>query len=244
MSKRKNEKMKVYHLMILDDSGSMSSVRDETISGLNEQLISLRKSKEDFADQEQIVCFLTFGVTVDHETLWDKTIDDFQDFSPENYDPSQGGTALLDGIGVGIVKMRDQIQDELTAKTANVIVTILTDGGENSSREFSNEQISSLINEVKATGQWTVAFMGCGDDVFDVAARMGIDRSHTMHYAAGAAGTQNVHRAMAQSRYERTRAYSQAGETSEVNKGVDFFANPEPDMDDTLGKVDDKSEKS
>jgi len=234
--KKKQQKQKVYHLMILDDSASMRTVRGVTISGLNEQLISLRKSKEDFPDQEQIICLLKFGTSIDHETLWNKTINNFNDFNDDTYDPDQGGTALLDGIGAGIIKLRDQIQDELSKRQANAIITIFTDGGENSSKQFTNEQISSLINEIKASGQWTVAFMGCSNDVFEVAASMGIDRGNTMHYAQGAVGTQAAFRSLSQSRYDRTARYDAAlnsdKNTDEINKNLDFFGVPNLDMEE------------
>jgi uncharacterized protein YegL len=101
-----SEKQKTYHLMILDKSGSMNSVRDVTIDGLNEQLSSIRQAETDFDDQEQVVCFVTFNGQVDTEQLWDAKIEDIPNFSRNNYSPG-GGTALFDAIGMGVSKLRD-----------------------------------------------------------------------------------------------------------------------------------------
>ena len=71
-----SEKLKTYHLMILDKSGSMQSVKEVTISGLNEQLQSIKTSQEEHDDQEQIACFVTFNGNVECETLWSSQIND------------------------------------------------------------------------------------------------------------------------------------------------------------------------
>ncbi len=223
------EKHKTYHLMVLDRSGSMQNVRDVTISGLNEQLQSIRKDEKNHQEQEQVICFVTFSNDVEHEDLWNKKITDIDDFNRDTYVPD-AGTALFDGVGISINKLRDQIKDELLDRKANVIVTIFTDGGENSSQYFKEvSQIKSLIEEVKETGLWTVAFLGCGNNVFDVAESMGIDRGSTLAYAAGEDGTQSAFASMSVARSVRTASYSKAisanVDTSEVNQAGKFFDN-------------------
>jgi uncharacterized protein YegL len=223
-----SKKQKTYHLMILDKSGSMGSVRDVTISGLNEQLGSIKKAEEDFLDQEQIVCFVTFNNNVDTDQIWNSKITDIEDFNQTSYAPG-GMTALYDAVGMGIDKLKDQIKDELASRSANVVVTIFTDGSENVSREYSGSQVKELIEEIQEAGQWTVAFVGCGDDVFNVAEAMGISRGNTMAYDAGVEGTTRAFTSMSQARYGRAQSYSQANtkgiSTANVNNEVDFFEN-------------------
>lgn len=223
-----SNKQKTYHLMILDSSSSMGIVRDATISGLNEQLHSVRQATEDFQDQEQILCFVTFGSTVNKEQLWNQKVNDIEDFNRESYTPA-GGTALWDAIGMGITKLRNEIEEELSKRQANVVVTIFTDGQENASKEYQGTQVKSLIEEVKNSGQWTVAFVGCGDNVFNTAAMLGISRGDTLSYNGSEDGMTSAFKSMSNARYERTQLYSQSVSdkttTRKINTQVDFFKN-------------------
>lgn len=228
--------------MILDRSSSMNSVRDATISGLNEQLASIRKASEDFDDQEQIVCFVTFSDEVDTTQIWDEEIGNLEDFTNQTYQPD-GMTALYDAIGMGVNKLRTQIAGDLADRKANVVVTIFTDGYENRSREFTKaSEIKTLTEEIQDTGQWTVAFIGCGDDVFDVAQSMGVSRGNTMSYSAGIEGTTLAMTSMSNARYMRAQNYSESIakgslDMSEVNQGADFFA-LNIDLDDDPPEVE------
>jgi Mg-chelatase subunit ChlD len=237
-----SEKQKTYHLMILDKSSSMNYVRAATISGLNEQLASIRKASEDFDDQEQVVCFVTFSEEVDTTQLWNEKISDVEDFTTETYRPD-GWTALYDAIGMGVNKLRNQIADDLAERKANVVVTIFTDGHENKSKEFQTAaEVRTLTEEIQETGQWTVAFIGCGDDVFDVAQSMGVQRGNTMSYSAGIEGTTRAMTSMSQALYSRAEKYSDSiskGISCEaVNLEADFFAF-NPDLDDNPPAVED-----
>lgn len=219
-------KIKTYNLIILDKSGSMQNVAKETIEGLNEQFKSMKKTEEDYKDQEQIVCLVNFSYQVEVTNFWNKRVSNIPKFSNENYQPD-GGTALYDAIGTGISKLREEIKDELSARTANVIVTIFTDGEENASKAFSGAQVKKLIEDVKDTGQWTIAFLGCGDNVFEVANSIGISSGNTMSYSSGAAGTTQAFTKMSHARMSRAVAYSNCAEmglcSDNLNKDMDFF---------------------
>lgn len=246
--------VKIYNLIVLDKSSSMSCVRGVTIDGLNEQLQSIRKSQEDFPEQEQIICFATFSNNVDCDLRWNKPISEVDDFTTEDYSPS-GMTALHDAVGIGITKLREEIKDQLANRTATVMVSIFTDGQENCSREFNGEQAKTLVEEIKQGGMWTVSFIGCGDDVFNVASSYGIDRGDTLSYAAGAVGTQQAFATMARSRSVRNADYAKTFskgldadalnlEISCLNNSGDFFDNLDintenaPVPDDTDEKIE------
>jgi uncharacterized protein YegL len=244
MSSVESTKIKTYNLMILDKSGSMGSVRKETISGLNEQLDSMKKAEKDYKEQEQKICLVTFSSEVEITEFWNKTVSDIPVFSNENYDPD-GMTALYDAIAMGINKLKAEIKDELAERTANVIVTIFTDGAENVSKKYNGTQVKKLIEEVKETGQWTIAFVGCGDNVFEVAASIGISKGNTMSYMAGSAGTANAFTQMSAARSMRSATYSSciaSGiDTKDLNQNADFFAiDIGTDSDILNNKVDDK----
>ena len=200
-------KVKTYNLIVLDRSSSMNSVRQVTINGLNEQLDSIRKTQEEHPEQEQIVCFATFSDTVDVDQRWNKPILEVSNFTEEDYNP-QGMTALHDAIGISINKMKNEIANDLKNRSANVMVMIFTDGQENCSSEFNRNTSKNLVKEVKDSGMWTVSFIGCGDDVFEVAQGYGIDRGDTLSYSAGSDGTRSAFAKMSHSRSARSVAYS------------------------------------
>jgi uncharacterized protein YegL len=245
MSERENksESQNIYHLIILDSSSSMGSVRNETISGLNEQLQSIKKASIDFKAQIQKVCFVTFDSEVKIGQIWNKSVEEIPDFNKETYCPD-GCTALLDGIGMGVTKLKNEISKELLERKATVVVTIFTDGEENSSREFNREQVKTLLQEVQDSGQWTVAFLGCGSDVLNVAESLNISRANTMEYSVGSAGTNQAFTIMANARYARSCAYNSCDSLesmTQVNKTVGFFDNLDLDFDDdtqNIGEVE------
>jgi len=237
-----SDKQKTYHLMLLDKSSSMNGVRDATISGLNEQLASIRKAAEDFDDQEQVVCFVTFSSDVELEQIWDEAIENIEDFTRETYEPD-GMTALYDAIGMGINKLRNQIASDLAERKANVVVTIFTDGFENRSQEFTTAaEVRTLTEEIQETGQWTVAFIGAGgEDVFRVAQSMGVARGNTMSYDIGNEGTRGAMTSMSNARYMRAESYSKSldmgiTDMTIVNQGADFFENI--DLEDNPPEVE------
>ncbi|MCD6435560.1 MAG: VWA domain-containing protein [Clostridiales bacterium] len=222
-------KHKTYHLFIIDKSSSMSGVRDVTISGMNEQLDSIRKSQEDFDNQEQIGCLVLFSNSVDLTDIWNKPIKEIENFNEDTYVPN-GMTALHEAIGRGISKLKNEITQELSDRTANVIVNIFTDGQENaSSHEWKGTPAREIVEEVKETGLWTVAFIGCGENVFNVAQSLGISQGDTMSYQPGSVGTQTAFTKMATSRGLRSQCYSEAIadglDTKQVNLGCNFFEN-------------------
>lgn len=240
MSENTNEKLKTYHLMIIDRSGSMGSVIPQTISGINEQLVSIKKAEEDFKDQEQIACIVIFNHQVDTTTFWKKKISEIEAYDSSNYQPD-GNTALYDAIGSGINKLKGEIKEELSQRKANVIVTIFTDGDENASIEFRSTSASNLVKEVQDSGQWTVTFIGCGNNVFEVAQSLNIRAGNTLSYSDSPEGNTEAFRSMAQGRYAVSAMYSQSLEkgldTCNVNQTHDFFANL--DLDDDIVKRDD-----
>lgn len=213
--------------MVLDKSGSMQSVVKETISGLNEQLQSMVKAEKDYTEQEQRVCLVTFSSCVEITEFWNKKVADVPELTDKNYSPD-GMTALFDAIGMSIKKLKEEIKDELASRTANVILTIFTDGQENASNTYDGIEIKKLIEEIKETGQWTVAFIGCGENVFDVAKSIGISAGNTMSYMTGAVGTKNAFATMSSARYTRAAQYSSnlasGKNTEDINNEVDFFA--------------------
>ena len=144
---------KVHNLIILDQSGSMEIIRKQALSGLNETLQTIVNAQKKHEELEQRVTVLFFsGADVKYVYLNEKSGGispiSFQDYCPH------GGTPLYDAIGKGISDIRSTFRKGETA-----IVTIITDGEENMSREFSLKQITSLIDSLKGKG-WIFSFIG------------------------------------------------------------------------------------
>ena len=116
---------RIHNLIIVDESGSMSVIRKQAFTGMNETLQTVRQMQKKYPDQVQLVTLLTFdsGHTTWHydNTSALKT----KDLSWKAYNPG-GGTPLYDAIGKGISKVNAQIEDG-----DHVLVTIITDGEEN-----------------------------------------------------------------------------------------------------------------
>ena len=145
MSKQqnKNDVKRVHNLIIVDESGSMYVIRKQAFVGMNEALQTVRQMQKKYPDQEQRITLLTFD---SGHTTWH--YDNAPASSTKNldwkaYNPG-GGTPLYDAIGKGIAKVNAQVEDG-----DHVLVTIITDGEENSSEEWTLKMVRTMIEKLK-----------------------------------------------------------------------------------------------
>ena len=144
---------RVFNLIIVDESGSMEIIRKQAFSGMNETLQTIRKMEEKFDDTAQIVTLVTFE-TGNFTTHYDNTYAYFtKDLKWNAYNPG-GGTPLYDAMGKAISMVNAQAKEG-----DNVVVTVITDGEENSSREWTLPMIKSLIEKLKKQN-WTFNLIG------------------------------------------------------------------------------------
>lgn len=163
----KTEK-RVINLIIADESGSMSVIRDTTLAGLNETITTCQKMQEKFPTMEQRITLITFDSNHTKVIFDNIPALEAKPLSQKDYVPG-AATPLYDAVGQAITKTYAQ-----TEKTDNVLVTILTDGEENSSTEFDLKMVKRLIDKQKEQG-WTFTFIGTDDlDVEGMAHEMGI----------------------------------------------------------------------
>lgn len=158
---------------ILDKSGSMDSVLDATISGFNEYLATLKKDKK----VEYEFSFTLFDTIVEQRNVESK-LKLIKKLDRESFVPS-GMTALYDAVCKTI---KDVDYD------GKVITVILTDGGENSSREYNMETMRSLIKEKEKTGKWTFVYMGANQDSYAVAQNYGFATGNITNFKATTRG--------------------------------------------------------
>lgn len=169
---KKNSKQ-VHNLIIVDESGSMSIIHKQAFTGMNETLQTIRQMQEKYPDQKQYVTLLTFdtGHTKWHydNTPAEKT----QDLGWKDYNPG-GGTPLYDAIGKGISKVNANVTEG-----DHVLVTIITDGEENSSEEWTLKMVRNMIEKLKSQN-WTFTLIGTDNlDVETMAHSFAIDEHLT-----------------------------------------------------------------
>lgn len=176
-------KSKVFNLIILDESGSMSCIERQALTGLNETLQTIRKAQEKYPEQEQLVSIVPFE-TGNIRLLRDKvSISEVKDLRPEEYIPG-ACTPLYDAIGFGIESIRKHVGDD-----DSVLVTIITDGYENDSREYSGKAIGMIIDELKQKG-WMFTYIGANQDAVQVALTINI--TNAMNFEQDDEGTKQM----------------------------------------------------
>ena len=155
---------------ILDETGSMGTVLDKTISGFNEYIDSLKK-------QENVLFTLTQFNSDKVEVVYDSVeVANVAHRNKENYIPREL-TPLYDAIGQTI----SSLEKKAIGKTQPVLVVIQTDGQENFSKEYNSKSIFKKIDEKKKKG-WTFVFLGADQDAWLTSQELGISRGNTMSY--------------------------------------------------------------
>lgn len=170
-----------FNLVIIDESGSMTSIYKQALDGLNETLNTIRTSQKEDETQQHFVTLLAFDSNhlryIYNGTPAEKT----GVITEEQYRPG-GCTPLYDAMGVTINDMRTRVSDDDFA-----VVTIITDGEENSSVEYTGEMVKTLVDELRQKG-WTFSYLGANQDVERVAEDLCID--NYMPFSADEEGMQ------------------------------------------------------
>ncbi len=173
-------KQRVFNLIILDESGSMSSIEKQAIDGVNETVQTIRSAQKKYEDQEHYVTFVSFNSDA-VKTIYDKMeVSKVKEITDKDYCP-ECCTPLYDAMGNSLNALRKSVAEDDV-----VLVTIITDGYENSSREYSGQAIKSLVESLKAKG-WIFTYIGANQDVEKVASTISI--TNTLCFAANGPGT-------------------------------------------------------
>lgn len=155
---------------ILDRSGSMGRIADETIGGFN-AFVESQKNLPGKATLSLVQFDHEYSVVHNNQPIESIPALDKSTFQP------RGMTALYDAVGMTISKFKDD-----NPKDTKTIVAILTDGQENSSKEYSYGRIQELIKEVEGEHNWDVLFIGANMNAQAVAAQMGISAAKSVTY--------------------------------------------------------------
>lgn len=164
-------KKRIFNLIILDESGSMQSIKKEAVDSVNETVQTIRAAERKNADQEHFVSLVTFNDNV--KTVYDCVpAVEVKELISEDYCPDCC-TALYDAMGLSLNVLRPKVTEN-----DRILVTVVTDGYENASKEYDGKAIKALIDELKGKG-WVFAYIGANQDVEQVAATISITNTMT-----------------------------------------------------------------
>ena len=174
-------------VFILDMSGSMAHLTDDTVGGFNSVL-------KEHNDGKGEVLVTTYLFNNESKMIHDRLpIAEVPPMTGKDYS-ARGCTALLDALGQAIehiVGIHRYARDEDIPE--HTISVITTDGMENASHKFSAEHIKAKIKHEQEKYGWEFIFLAANIDAVETAEAYGIDRSRAVNYLADGEGTQEVY---------------------------------------------------
>jgi len=150
--------------LVVDRSGSMAARQSDAQGGINTFIKDQKK-----ADGEAALTLVQFDT--DYEVVMDGV--PIEEVGKYQLMP-RGATALLDAVGKAITVTQERIRAMAkTDRPGLVVFVIVTDGEENSSREWDRPRVKALIEKRTAKG-WQFVFLGASPEAFAEAGRMGV----------------------------------------------------------------------
>lgn len=179
-------------VFILDKSGSMGGLETDTIGGYNAML-----AKQQAVEGECLITTALFDNN--YELLHDRIDIKAVSLITEKEYQVGGSTALLDAIGGTIHKIGNaQKNTAEDYRAEKVMFVIITDGEENSSHEYSAEQIKQMIERQKTRYGWEFIFLGANIDAVETAGRFGISADRAQNYHSDSEGVELNFRVMSE----------------------------------------------
>lgn len=201
--------MKFDITVVLDRSGSMESGKADHIGGLRSFIQeNQNKGETDFT-------LVQFDSNDPFELVYNKVDINTIDVSNINLMP-RGGTPLWDAVGRTV----SHIESTKKAEETQTVLLVVTDGGENSSREWDRVKLKTLMDEKSKS--WKVLYLGANQDAFAEASSMGVAQAATINYAATTGGIQNTYSAMSRSVNSMRTSYLKGGTVTDALDAADF----------------------
>ena len=173
-------------ICILDKSGSMGSLQQETITGLN-QFLNDQK-------QEEGLCHFTL-VQFNQEvttSIKRQPIRNVPYLTAESYQPG-GYTALYDAVGITLnTAIETQFYLPQGQSPERVLVFIITDGMENASKKYTKPQIQKLVENLSTSKGWEFEFFGANIDAFGEAQNIGVSKDKAYQWAYSKEGVSEM----------------------------------------------------
>ncbi|GAB6285809.1 MAG: VWA domain-containing protein [Methanoregula sp.] len=216
----------------LDVSGSMQEIRAETIEAFN---AFVKRHNEDDTEHNQSITVDLFNTST--TTLYNGTpVSQFEGLSTRNYCPD-GQTAMLDSMGKIISdadKKSAQFQDDfpnVNDGKLNILVTILSDGRENASREYSFDQIKKMIQAHLTDLKWDIAFLTSDTHAKQMAIhQLGIPESKIEIFECNARGIQESFEKISRAASEKKRGQKISNGWKETRDETPGLCQPEKNI--------------
>jgi hypothetical protein len=207
----KPEEQRLLVSFILDETGSMLSCKEATISGFNEYIETLKQRRGTLR-----MTLTKFNSSRIEKTYEDKPIGEVEPLNADTYQPDDT-TPLYDAIGQTIRGINNR---------SNVLCIIMTDGLENASREYKREDIFKMIKEKEDEG-WSFVFLGANQDSWATGQALGFAAGNVADYCESGFGMSNTFNVLA----NNTMCYS--AQTKNYFSGDDrkLMTKEDPDED-------------
>ena len=193
--------------IVLDRSGSMETIRDDTVGGFNS-----------FLEEQKKVPGKCFFTLVQFDTVYELIshnipLEDAQSLTRETFVP-RGGTALLDAMGRTLNTLeQDLVELEVAGhKPQKIYFVVITDGQENQSQEFTKDQVFKMIEDRRQNSAWEFIFLAANQDAITTGTGYGFSACSSMSY--NDSGTRGSHAAVS----------SNIASSRATGKGISFSA--------------------
>jgi hypothetical protein len=194
--------------ILLDRSGSMASIKADTIGGFNNFL----RGQQAVAGECRLSLtqFDTGGIDIVHENA---RLEDVPELTDESYVP-RGGTPLLDALAKTINSTGRALKAiPESDRPDKVVFVVITDGEENASHEYRKSHIRDMIEHQESVYRWNFVFLGANQDAFAEAGAVGIGTMKAAAFAATPQGTQAVYSAL----HSNVASYRGSGQSASLD---------------------------
>lgn len=206
--KRKSEKkMQIHNLIILDESGSMEVIKQATIDGFQNLKNNILSSELEFKKQEHLVSVVTFNGRDVKFRLFAQPASELVSFNSKNYHPDNT-TPLYDAICKSVFKLKHELH---SVKNYRVLITVITDGCENSSKEFTRKETKFLIESMAEDSRWGFGLIGANIDIGAVARSLAIPLERTIEFESNDESVLNLFRRYGAAQKNMSRVFAYAG---------------------------------
>ncbi len=186
-------------VILLDRSGSMQSIREATVKGINDFIKEVQKEPGEgtwsFLQFDDLRSAKGAGEKFPHAVFENIPDSEVREVKLEDFIP-RGGTALIDATFITVRDVKDWWLSIEKEKRPRVMIVIVTDGQENESKNFTRDELRELTAEVQSKHGFEFIYLGANQDAFAEAEKYGISKN-AMGFQANSAGYQHANRSAA-----------------------------------------------
>jgi Mg-chelatase subunit ChlD len=175
-----------YVAVVVDRSGSMSSIYEAALSGVNEQVKTLKANAN--VAGKTFVSFIQFDDKID-VLFSNRPAEDLEEFKDGDFSP-RGTTAMYDGVGKAISELSAV---KTSAKNVGYLVVVISDGWENASKDYNKNSLAAEISRLQATGKWTFTYMLANQDLSQVSRDLNVPITNMSSFAATPTGVKGAY---------------------------------------------------